>query len=161
MTASSLVYGRKFDRALTRARKAFDLDQNFPLSRLWLGLALIANGKYDDAIALGNDDPRPSPTRWTILCFTALAHARGAHPAEARKILGELREIEKTQYVRTYYVAMIYAALGDKDHAFAELEESFRDKDCYLPRARVDPFMDPLREDARFKDLMKRMNLAE
>jgi len=130
------------------------------LSRLWLGLALIANGKYDDAIALGNDGPQQSPARWTILCFTALAHARAGRPAEARKILGELREIEKTQYVRTYYVAMIYAALGDKDNAFAELEKSFRDKDCYLPRARVDPFMDPLREDARFKDLMKRMGLT-
>jgi tetratricopeptide (TPR) repeat protein len=159
VTASSLVYGRKFDQALTQARKAFDLDQNFPLSRLWLGLALIANGKYDDAIEFGNGEPQQSPARWTILCFTALAHARAGRPAEARKILGELKEIEKTQYVRSYYVAMIYAALGDKDNAFAELEKSFQDKDCYLPRARVDPFMDPLREDPRFKDLMKRMGL--
>jgi TolB-like protein/Flp pilus assembly protein TadD len=158
--ASSLVYGRKFDRALTQARKSFDLDPNFPLSRLWLGFALIANGKYDDAVALGNDGPPQSPGRWTILCVTALAHARAGRAAEARKILGELREIEKTQYVRTYYVATIYAALGDKDNAFAELEKSFRDKDCYLPRARVDPFMDPLREDARFRDLMKRMGLT-
>jgi serine/threonine-protein kinase len=159
--ASSLVYGRKFERALTQARKSFDLDQNFPLSRLWLGLALIANGKYDEAIALGNEGPQQSPTKWTILCSTALAHARAGHPAEARKIIGELKEIEKTQYVRTYYVAMIYAALGDKDNAFVELEKSFRDKDCYLPRARIDPFMDPLREDARFKDMMKRMGLAQ
>ena len=159
--ASSLIYGRKLDQALTQARKAFDLDQNFPLSRLWFGLALIANGKYDDAIALGNDASRQSPARWTILSFTALAQARAGHKAEAEKIIGELREIAKTQYVRTYYVAMIYAALGDKDNAFAELEKSFRDKDCYLPRARVDPFMDPLREDPRFKDLMKRMGLTE
>jgi serine/threonine-protein kinase len=159
--ASSLIYGRKFDQALTQARKAFDLDQNFPLSRLWLSLALIANGKYDEAIALGNDVPQQSPARWTILCSTALAHARAGRPTEARKILSELRETEKTQYVRTYYVAMIYAALGDKDNAFVELEKSFRDKDCYLPRARVDPFMDPLREDARFKDMMKRIGLTQ
>lgn len=161
VTASSLFYGRKFDQALIQARKAFDLDQNFPLSRLWLGLALIANGKYDEAIALGIEGPPQSPVRWTMLCSTALAHARAGHPAEARKILAELIEIEKTQYVRNYYLAMVYAALGDKDKAFAELERSFRDKDCYLPRARVDPFMDPLREDARFKDMMKRMGLTE
>jgi serine/threonine-protein kinase len=159
--ASSLLYGRKFDQALTQARKAFDLDQNFPLSRLWLSLALIANGKYDEAIALGNDVQQQSPARWTILCSTGLAHARAGRPTEAGKILSELREIQKTQYVRTYYVAMIYAALGDKDNAFVELEKSFRDKDCYLPRARVDPFMDPLREDARFKDMMKRIGLTQ
>ena len=161
VTASSLLYGRKFDQAQTQARKAFDLDQNFPLSRLWLGFAYIANGKYDDAIALGNDGSPQSPAKWTFLCFTALAHAKAGHRDEAEKIIGKLREIANTQYVRSYYVAMIYAALGDKDNAFAELEKSFRDKDCYLPRARIDPFMDPLREDARFKDLMKRMGLPE
>ena len=80
---------------------------------------------------------------------------------EKTRFLAELKEIEKTQYVRNYYLAMVYAALGEKDNAFAELGKSFRDKDCYLPRARVDPFMDPLREDARFKDMMKRMGLTE
>jgi tetratricopeptide (TPR) repeat protein len=162
VTASSLLYGRKFDQALTQAQKAFDLDQDFPLARLWLSLALIAKGKYDEAIALGNDaSSKQTTSGWTVLCTTALAHARAGHSDEARKILGELREIEKTQYVRTYYLAMVHAALGDKDSAFAELERSFRDKDCYLPRARVDPFMDPLREDVRFKDLMKRMGMTE
>lgn len=158
--ASSLLYGRKYDEALVQAQKSFDLDQNFPLSRHWLGFAYVAKGRPEDAIALGKEAlQQPSLSRWNILSFTALAHAKAGHRAEAEKMIGELQEIGKTQYVRNYYIAMIYAALGDKDKAFAELEKSFRDKDCYLPRARVDPFMDPLRDDPRFKDLLKRMGL--
>jgi hypothetical protein len=65
----------------------------------------------------------------------------------------------KTRYVRSYYLASIYAALGDKDRAFGELERSFEERDCYLGRMASDPFMDPLRDDARFKELMRSINL--
>jgi hypothetical protein len=61
--------------------------------------------------------------------------------------------------VRSYYLASIYAALGDKDRAFGELERSFEERDCYLGRMASDPFMDPLRDDTRFKELMRRINL--
>jgi hypothetical protein len=40
-------------------------------------------------------------------------------------------------------------------------EKAFAEKDAYLGRISVDPFMDPLRQDPRFKDLLKRMNLSE
>ena len=53
----------------------------------------------------------------------------------------------------------MYSSLGDKDKAFTELERSFAERDCYLVRIAVDPFMDPLRDDPRFDDLLKGMNL--
>jgi len=81
--------------------------------------------------------------------------------AEAEKQIELLRELAKTRYVRPYYIAHIYAALGDKDQAFAELERSFAERDCYLSRIAMDPFVDPLRDDPRFKSLLKRMNLPE
>jgi hypothetical protein len=67
----------------------------------------------------------------------------------------------KTQYVRSYYTANISAAIGDKDKAFAELENSFAEHDWFLPRLKVDPLMDPLRDDRRFRDLVRRMGLPE
>jgi len=158
---TSLVNARRFDEALVQARRAYDLDHGFPLARHWLGLALSANGKYDEAIALGSEVQADSPILPIGLFISAYAHARAGRHAEAERIIALMHAAEKTHYVRPYYIACVWSALGDKDKAFAELERSFAEKDCYLPRMRVDPLLDRLRDDPRYKDLLKRMNLPE
>jgi tetratricopeptide (TPR) repeat protein len=80
---------------------------------------------------------------------------------EAEQYIDRLRETAKTQYVRSYWIAAIHAALGDKDKAFAELEKAFGEHDWFLPRLKVDPFMDQLRDDPRFKEMLKHLNLPE
>jgi len=60
-----------------------------------------------------------------------------------------------------YWIAITYVALGEKDAAFAELEKAYQEHDWYLPRLKTDPFMDPLRDDPRFKDLVRRIGLPE
>jgi serine/threonine-protein kinase len=122
-----------------------------------LGFALIANGKYDEAIsAIGQVSPQ-SPSISVVAL--ALAYAKQGKRAETEQQIASLRDLAKTQYIRPYFFASIYATLGDKDSAFAELEKALAEKDCYLGRITVDPFMDPLRDDARFKSVLKRMNL--
>jgi hypothetical protein len=61
----------------------------------------------------------------------------------------------------SYWVASISAALGEKHRALAELEKAFAEDDWDLHRVKVDPFMDPLRDDPRFKGLIRRMGLSE
>lgn len=90
----------------------------------------------------------------------AYAYAKQRKRAEAEQQISLLRDLGKTRYVRPFYLAGTYAALGDKDKAFAELERSLAERDCYLTRILVDPMMDPLRNDPRFKDVLKRMNLS-
>jgi eukaryotic-like serine/threonine-protein kinase len=157
--ASAYIYSRKYDKALIQARNAYDLDPTFPLSRHWLGQALVENGKYDEAIALSRQVPPDSPFGWMSVVVVAYAYAKQGKKADAEQQLSLLRDLGKTRYIRTYYLASIYGTLGDKDKAFAELEKSFEDRDCYLGRIVVDPTMDAVRDDPRFKSLLKRMNL--
>jgi len=56
------------------------------------------------------------------------------------------------------FVAMIYVALGDMDKAFEWLERSVEEHDG-LWMYRADFELDPLRDDPRFHDLLRRMNL--
>jgi adenylate cyclase len=100
-----------------------------------------------------------SPSAQEILGIAGQAYAKSGRKREAEQYIDRLKKTAKTQYVRSYYISGIYAALGDKDKAFAELEKSFAERDWFLSRMKVDPLMDSLRDDPRFKDLLKRMNL--
>jgi tetratricopeptide (TPR) repeat protein len=160
LLTTTYIYDRKYDKALVQGRSTYDLDATFPFAPHWLGFALIANGKYDEAVALGQRVSRDAPFGWLSAVVIGEAYAKQGKRVEAERQILLLREIGKTRYVRPYYLAMIYAALGDNDNAFGELEHSFAERDCYLGRITVDPFMDPLREDPRSKDLLKRMGLG-
>ena len=161
VAVSAYLNAHQFERGLAQARTAFDLDPTFPLARHWLGMALVANGKYDEAISLSQQASPDSTAGWLSVVALAHAYAKQGKRAEVEQQISLLRNLGKTNYIRTYYLASIYATLGDKDKAFAELERSFADRDCYLGRITVDHFMDPLRNDPRFKNLTKRMNLPQ
>jgi hypothetical protein len=80
---------------------------------------------------------------------------------EAEAILKRWKDAEKTTYVSNYWFAATYAALGEKEAAFAELEKAYQSHDWFMPRIKTDPFLDPLRDDPRFKDLVRRVGLPE
>jgi hypothetical protein len=61
--------------------------------------------------------------------------------------------------VPPYRIATVYAALGDKDLAFAQLERAYAQRSFFLDFLKVDPELDSLRSDPRFQDLLRRMNL--
>ena len=154
-------YARQYDKALRQARTGFDLEPNFPSMRSHVATALILNGRYEEAISTLQQAPPNSPGGWVLAVALAHAYAKQGKRAEAEQQISLIRELGKTQHIRPYYLASIYATLGDKDKAFAELEKSFDERDCYLGRISVDPFFDPLRDDARFKSLLKRMKLSD
>ncbi len=157
----SYLYAGQNDKALEQGKRTYDLDPNFRFGRQYLGNTLIVLGRYDEATALAEEGLKTSPLSQEDLVIAGLAYAKSGRRREAEQYLDRFRELAKTRYVRTVFTASIYAALGDKDKAFAELEKSFENKDCFLPRIKLDPFMDSLRNDPRYKDLLKRMGLPE
>jgi len=58
-------------------------------------------------------------------------------------------------------IARVYVELGDNEKAFEWLEKAFQARETDLPRSRLGPTFDPIRDDPRYKDLLRRMNLPE
>jgi tetratricopeptide (TPR) repeat protein len=96
-----------------------------------------------------------------FLADAGFVYAKTGRRQEALAIINRWKEGEKTRYVMNYWVAVLYAALGDKDAAFAELEKAYEAHDWFLQRIKVDPFMDPLRDDPRFNALVQRLNFPK
>jgi hypothetical protein len=65
----------------------------------------------------------------------------------------------QNRFVSPYEIARVYSGLRDKDAAFESLGEALKVRDDGLTRMKLDVFMDNIRSDPRFVDLMKRVGL--
>ena len=59
------------------------------------------------------------------------------------------------------FVGAIYGALGEKEKAFAELDTAVEARDSWFKWGKLEPLFEPIRDDPRYAELLKRMNLPE
>ena len=155
-----LVAGQN-DKALEQARKTYDLEPNHPIGRWILSEALIYKGMYSEAISLNEQWLQTDPIHQFALRDAGIAYAKAGRPDKAEEMISRFREIAKTKYVPTCRIAAIYVALGERDKAFAELDKAFEVRDWELFRMGADPYFSSLRDDPRFREMLKRLNLPE
>jgi len=86
------------------------------------------------------------------------AYASSGKKTEALKILDQLKDLSKQQYVSAYNFAIVYLGLGDKEEALRWLQKSYQDRaGLEIAAIKVDPFLDPLRGDPRFEELVEKV----
>ena len=88
------------------------------------------------------------------------AYAVSGRKDEARAVIEQLNELSKHSYVSPYRVAAIYIGLGEKEQAFAWLDRAYEERDGWLIWLNLDPVLDPVRTDKRFKNLLRKVGLA-
>jgi tetratricopeptide (TPR) repeat protein len=147
------------DQSVNQLQKTIQLDPNFYRAHVWLGQTYEVQGKLQAACdelqkarILSSESPY-------VLSALGHAYAYADKKEGARQMLNELTELSKRRYVSPYDVALVYAGLGDKDQTFSWLEKAYNERATWLILLNVDQLWDPLRSEARFKDLLQRMNL--
>ncbi len=155
------LFARQNDKALEQAKKVYEMEPTFPVGRWMLGETYALSGMYDESIAINEQTLKADPTSQFALRNIGFSYAKSGRRREAEEIVQRFKDLRKTQYVLSYRLASLYAALGDKDEAFAELDRAYNERDWQLQRIKVDPFWDSLRDDPRFKSILRRMNLPE
>jgi len=154
-----LFYAGRDDEALNVLKATAEMDRNFWLVPLFMSRIFIKKRMWDEAIASAERARDLSRGNSEAVATIGYAQAKAARTAEARKILAELEERAKTRYVPTYGIAAIYDAFGEREKALDMLEKSFAERDALMVFLKVDLKWDGLREEARFVELVKSMNL--
>src|SRR5205807_7129203 len=158
--AAAFYFARNFDQAIEEYRKALELDPNHFLSHYSLGRIDSVKGWHREAIEEAQKSVALSGRSTETLAGLAQAYAAARMREEMQKIRDELNERSKERYVSPYYVANIYAALGDKEQALHWLEKGYEERNPDFIELKVEPVLDVLRTDARFRDLLRRVGLA-
>ena len=78
---------------------------------------------------------------------------------QAGGVLGELEALSKRRYISPFSRALVHAGLGDRDQAFMSLKGAFNEHSDSIVILKVYPWLDGLRSDPRFTDLMRRVGL--
>ena len=149
------LWAQQYDEVIEATDRALELYEGLPLALYVQGCAYAEKGMYDKAIELHQKAGKLNP-EWK--CGLAHTYALAGRLEEARKALAEL----ETNYTHwdTWFIAIVYAALGDKDGAFKWLEIAYGPPNHpYVPWMRYSPDFKSLRDDPRFADLLRRMNL--
>lgn len=154
-----LYMAHQYDQAIEQLQNTLDMDPNFALPRMVLGQAYEQKGAYPQALAelqkavsASHDSPQ---------MLGALGHFYGAsgNRSAAEKVLAQLMEQSKKQYVSPFYVAIVYAGLSENDKALDWLEKAYKDRSNAIVFSKVDPQLDALRSSPRFKSLLHRLAL--
>lgn len=150
-------HARRYDQAISECFKALEMDPNNGLARGYLGGAYEQQGKYKEAI---NELDQVAST-FPDSALQALGHvyAMAGRRGDALKILDRMKERSKQKYYPAYYMAIIYAGLGENERALEWLGKAFAERSGALLYLNVDPRFDRLRLHPGFRNLLRQMKL--
>ncbi len=160
-TGLMFYFARHYDQAIEQYRKAFELDPNLVIAHYDLGRAYARKGLYDEAIAEFQKAVKLSGGQPLYVAGLASAYGVAGRKAQAIKIVKELKDRSKLEYVSPYEIALVYVSLGETNHAFEWLEKAYQERSSFKDELRAAPELDGLRSDPRFDDLLKRMRLPQ
>ena len=145
---------------LERAVAAYRLQiERNPTTRGYfqLGSALVMNGQLVEGIkALEASDPK---RHGRYLGYLGYAYARAGEEKRARAILDDLHVRSGGQYISSFAFALIHIGLGERDAAITRLEQAYRERAYELAEIKVTPAFEPLRDDPRFQNLVRKVGL--
>ena len=154
-----LYYSRQYDRAIEHFRAVLAMEPGFPRAHMVI-FAYVEKGMFSEALAEAekwrhSDDPHV----WEV---EAYVYGRAGRQAQARSALAKWEQLSRgRESPPTALLLMAYASMGNRDGAFALLEQASREHSNILTTLKVEPGYAPLRSDTRFQDLLRRVGLAD
>jgi len=153
-----LFIARRYNESEQHMRKTLELDPNSQLSYFTLANALQRQGKLAEAVEVY------ARSREIVGKNDEAAAMRSSFNAGGWR--GFVLDFEKKDWLAPdfrakYITACRLASIGENQMALDQLEHAFADREGFITLINVDPRLDPLRDEPRFKELLKKIGFPE
>jgi tetratricopeptide (TPR) repeat protein len=155
----AVLWYRSADRiedAIKAGQRSVQLDPSYVYFDPPLADALSAKGDFNEAVALYEKAQAATHIPSVGLGIT---YAKMGRREDARRVLDQLIQKSRQQYVTADSIAAIYVALGEKDEAFRWLDRAVEEHSGSFYSYMFCPEFRALRSDPRFADLLRRIGL--
>jgi tetratricopeptide (TPR) repeat protein len=159
--ATTYFLSGEYDRAVSHLRKTSELEPNYMPTLFVLGCVYIQQGRLEEAIEQFQAIYRQEEESYLALGFMGYAHALAGQRAEAETLLNVLQEVSKRKYVSPYSVLVIHLGLGPERRVFELLEQLYEERNDWLVWLKVSPELRSVRNNPRFKDLLRRVGFPD
>jgi len=155
-------FERNFPRAIEQYQKALGVESRQRHPHLFLGYAYAAQGQYEKAIeeyeaAQKMQDPTIADTEATYKRFRSALEEKGPR-GMWQAMLDEMRQSPSPD---PYDLATLCARLGNTNAVFELLEKAYQQHSGGMVWIQIEDWWDPLRDDPRFQDLLKKMGFVK
>ena len=154
--AQTFVFSGRHDEAETQIQKNLKLDPGFGLFHAQFSILHRLRGNYagavDESAKISEMQNRPDTARLKRDSF-----AKAGWPGYLHAQVTDLEQTKSNKYA----LALAYVELGEKDKAFAALEDVYNSHSNFVGYFKIDPQLNPLRDDPRFKALLKKSGFPQ
>jgi DNA-binding winged helix-turn-helix (wHTH) protein/tetratricopeptide (TPR) repeat protein len=150
---------RRYEAALAACDAALAEAPDRSLPQVWRALTLSALDRHEAAMqaAIASRQAMSFTPTWVV----GYVHARAGRLDQAREVVAAIEAQAAATYVPPVDLALLHAAIGDRDRALDWLERGHRERGRWLELMAVLPPADPLRDQPRFKHLLRSMRLPD
>jgi TolB-like protein/DNA-binding winged helix-turn-helix (wHTH) protein/Tfp pilus assembly protein PilF len=152
------LFLHRYDDVIAQGHKTLELDPNFSEIHFMSGQAYEQEHRYKEAASELQAAARLSGRRSMILASLGHLLAVSGDRRGARKILDELNALSPHRYVPSYEKTLVQVGLGENEEALRALEKAYEEGSHWMFILQFDARLDPLRSDARFQDLVRRVH---
>jgi TolB-like protein/DNA-binding winged helix-turn-helix (wHTH) protein/Flp pilus assembly protein TadD len=155
--AEALCIAHLYDQSVQQSKRTLDMDPNFAVAHYQLGQALAQKHLHNEAIAELQRAIELSGHSGAFDSNLAYVYAASGRKVEAKNIIKDLEARPDKNPSIDANIALVYVGLGDHDQAMIWLNKAYEAR--FNPSILLRPGFDPLRSDARFVDLRRRLGL--
>jgi eukaryotic-like serine/threonine-protein kinase len=154
-------YRRDYDRSIEQSKRVLDIDPNDIEAHIVVALNLEQKREYPQAIAELEKAYELAGHNPLLLGPLGSCYGGAGNKEKALSLLEGLNEAAKQAYVPPISWVMLYLGVGDIERAFEWLQKAAEARDILLCYLKVGPIYDPIREDERYADLLRRVGLSD
>jgi adenylate cyclase len=162
------LFARQYDKSIEAAEKALEISPNFTYALVCRAYASVEKQLYDEAIADFQEAQRQFGAR-AVMGRLAHAFAVSGRRSEATKILEELTTESKRIPPRSPFISpppdtafdigLVYLGLGEKEKTIEWLAKAIEEKTAEVIHFKCEPIYDSIRDEPKFKALVKKIGL--